>query len=749
MRSSFPSLTILALALGILADTVCAQDLAPKDKPKLHVPLHPETKQELDHREALKLYGIAILHERSNRLLEATRTFEKARQLEPDAVPIHRALCPLYLALDRIEDGLAACRKVVELDPGDYEGWYLLARQYRGLNRGKDAIVALDRATSCTGLKERPELRAQVWFDLGVLRESAQEYAAAEMAFREVVAVLDQPRALIEEGSFSPEEVDTRAAETNERLGRVCLKAGHHGAAIEAFRAAQKKDARRAARLTFNLAEVYQAQGKLPEALQSLDTYLRTQPQSTEAYERRISILESLGRFNQVLPSLQQAADADKYNVGLKLLLAGQYAKRARPEKAKEIYLALLQSSPSAEAYRGLLALYEPTNEGQMNELLAMLDGALKEAGEHDNKPGNATRAAEARAILEVLRGEPKLVGGLLSVVPNRLVGQELLDWQTLYFLAVLAARAEKLSDAERLYRSCLSAMGRPGRHEQEAYGGLLQILQQGRKHAEIVEVCQQGLRTARAVNRVLFENSLAHAYLALDRLDDAVRAATEAADHASDENRCYCRRTRAHVLSQAGRYDEAVKECKDLLKEYRQIKDVREIRVTLSTVFSDAKKFAESEEQLRLLLEQDANDALVNNNLGYQLADEGRNLDEAEKLIRKALELDREERTKGKAVGPDADHENAAYLDSLGWVLFRRGRLADARKELEKAATFSEGKDDPVVWDHLGDVCARQSDVPRARAAWEKGVELYDRGYRRKADDRYKEIKQKLKILK
>src|SRR5262249_10561286 len=88
-RPSFPSLTILALAIGILADAVCAQELAPKDKPKQHVPLHPETKQELDHREALKLYGIAVLHERSHRLLEATRTFEKARHLEPDAAPIH------------------------------------------------------------------------------------------------------------------------------------------------------------------------------------------------------------------------------------------------------------------------------------------------------------------------------------------------------------------------------------------------------------------------------------------------------------------------------------------------------------------------------------------------------------------------------------------------------------------------------------------------------------------------------------
>jgi tetratricopeptide (TPR) repeat protein len=91
-----------------------------------------------------------------------------------------------------------------------------------------------------------------------------------------------------------------------------------------------------------------------------------------------------------------------------------------------------------------------------------------------------------------------------------------------------------------------------------------------------------------------------------------------------------------------------------------------------LSTVYSAAKKSAEATEQLQLILEQDPNDATANNDLGYMWADEGKNLAEAEKLIRKALALDREERTKGKAVGPDADRENAAYADSLGWVLFR-----------------------------------------------------------------------------
>jgi tetratricopeptide (TPR) repeat protein len=746
MRSSIRSLVALALATGSGAASLGAQDAIPKDRPRIHVSLRTPTKQDLDHREALKLYGLGMMHERANRLLEAVRVFEQAKQLDPEAAPVYRALCPLYLALDRVDDGLSACRKVVELDPADFESWYLLARQYRALQRTGDAIAALKRARVCPGLKERAELRAQICYDLGVLQENAQDFREAEKAFREVVTVLDNPQALAEDGVLSREEITTQAAETYERLGRVCLKAKRYEAAIEAFQAAQKKDAKRAARLAYNLAEVYQARGSQAEALRNLDEYLQSQPQGTEAYELRIALLESLGRSNEVLPSLQRAADVDKFNIGLKLLLAGQYAKRGERQKAEAIYQALLNSSPNADVYRGLLALYDSRNSDDMAKLLGLLDKALTEASDRGEMRGSPARADEARAILQVLKEDHNRVGGLLSAARGRLTAQESLGWETRYYLAVLAARTQKLEQAEALYRSCLYSV-RP-RHEAEVYSGLLQVLWQGRKHKEIVEVCQQGLHGARGTSRVLFEVDLARAYLALDKFDQAIEEATHAAEHAAEENRLFCRRLRAQVLAQAKRFDDAVQECQDMLKEYKQSKDVREIRYVLSGIYSAAKKSREAEEQLQFILEQDPNDATANNDLGYLWADEGKNLSEAEAMIRRALELDREERTRGKAVGPDSDHENAAYVDSLGWVLFRRGRLAEAKEQLENAVALPEGKDDPVVWDHLGDVCMRLSDPARARTAWQKALALYEEG-RRKGDDRYNDIKQKLKLLK
>ncbi len=77
-----------------------------------------------------------------------------------------------------------------------------------------------------------------------------------------------------------------------------------------------------------------------------------------------------------------------------------------------------------------------------------------------------------------------------------------------------------------------------------------------------------------------------------------------------------------------------------------------------------------------------------VLNFLGYMLADHARDLPEAERLIRRAVEQE-----------PD----NGAYVDSMGWLLFREGALDSARVQLERALVLTGG--DPVIHEHLGDV--------------------------------------------
>ena len=108
---------------------------------------------------------------------------------------------------------------------------------------------------------------------------------------------------------------------------------------------------------------------------------------------------------------------------------------------------------------------------------------------------------------------------------------------------------------------------------------------------------------------------------------------------------------------------------------------------------------------------------------------------------------MDRRQRRPVRAGDPEVAADNAAYLDSLGWVLFRQGRLAEARAELAKAAGLPDGND-PVIWEHLGDIYSRLGQAAQARTAYQRSAQLYEQERRRRADPHYRDVKQKLKLL-
>ena len=94
------------------------------------------------------------------------------------------------------------------------------------------------------------------------------------------------------------------------------------------------------------------------------------------------------------------------------------------------------------------------------------------------------------------------------------------------------------------------------------------------------------------------------------------------------------------------------------------------------------------AERAVREVLGREPRDATALNFLGYLLADHNRKLEEAHDMIQQAV---------------DQEPDNGAFIDSLGWIYYRLGRLRDAREQLERAARLTGG--DPVVLEHLGDV--------------------------------------------
>ncbi|MBY0528139.1 MAG: tetratricopeptide repeat protein [Gemmataceae bacterium] len=743
---------VFSILLAIFAAELRSQQPVQTDRPTVFVPLKPESRAELQRREALKLYTLGLLRQRQDRLLDALTTFEEALQLDPEAVAIHRGLIALYLALGRTDDALKSCRQTLDRAPGDYETWHLYGRQLRDQGKTKDAIAALERGVACPAAQEHLDILVQMHYDLGQTLENEREFGKAETAYNEVVKILVGKRqALVDSGPFNPEQLDAEAAKTYERLGHICIEARKYDKAITAFVEAQKRDPDRAGRLNFNLAEVCLAQDKPADALPYLDQYLRTQPQGDQPYELKINILKKLKREREILPMLAQSAERDQRNLPLQLLLAKQYGREKQWAEAERRYLKVGEDSPSPDVYRGLFNLYKDQAKEQntpavMGKALTVLDQALVAASpKDDNGPGNAAAATRARSMLAVLRDDGEVVKAMLTEAIGELRNRKERAYETWRLLGALAVHCKQLDHAEQLYKHCLTRITQ--QTEGEVYGGLLDVLNDQGKHEDVVKYGRDGLRKAQATNRVLFHVKIAPSLIQLGKIDEAVAEAEEAVKLADDRNRLRIYRFKVSVLTQVEKYDKAIETCQAMLKEFSQPGDVRDVRYALSSVYSAARLYAKAEEQLRLILQGDPNDATANNDLGYIMADQSKNLEESEQLIRKAIDLDRQEKKIGTEVRAEGDGDNAAYLDSLGWVLFRRGKMDEAKSWLEKAVALPGG-DDPVLWDHLGDVYFRLKEPARARTAWEKSITLFEKEKRRRPDDRSKEVKQKLRMV-
>lgn len=738
--------TSAALLGALLVSPVTAQFTELEGMSRDFKPRVPLTPQDMAQREAQALYALGLLQRHGDRLIEATKTLEEAARLDPDAAPIQRALIPLYLILSRSDAALEACRKTLELTPGDYETWLSYAQQLRAQGRPREARAAFARAKGCPGIQERLDARAQTCFDLAALCEDAGEVDEALANFKEVVTILENPDLQLGTASYQPDQVREQAAGTWERMIKLCIQTKRYDQALQLYRLGLVKYPALERRMNYNLARVCIAQGKREEALAHLDSYLRSQPQGEEAYELKIRLLQELGRGSDIVPMLRDSVERDPHNRTLHLMLARYLQQFGEARQAETIYKELAKESPTPDVYRGLLNLYRDQN--RMDEVLRVLNDAFKTLNDTEQKDvvvGDPAVAPMVRSMLIVLREDATLVKALMPEVRRVLTGQEPMERGTQWYLAVLAQRAKLLEEAELLYLQCLSTGRLPPQIEVSVYDGLFRVLWQGKKYNQIVSVCRSGVEQARATSVLLFHLNASQALSFLGKHDEALKEADRAVELATDDSRFYTRRNRIRMLRQAEKYAEAEAGGLELLKTATHPRDIRDLHYDLSYVYSLQKRWDKSEEYLRKILTDDPNDATANNDLAYQWADRGLNLDEAERLIRKAIELDRQQKRSLKEVGPDDDKDNAAYIDSLGWVLFRRGDLPAARTWLEKASTLPGGEDDPVVWDHLGDVYYRLEQPAQARTVWLKAKHLYETDKARKADEQYRELLLKL----
>jgi tetratricopeptide (TPR) repeat protein len=154
-----------------------------------------------------------------------------------------------------------------------------------------------------------------------------------------------------------------------------------------------------------------------------------------------------------------------------------------------------------------------------------------------------------------------------------------------------------------------------------------------------------------------------------------------------------------ADLHSQRSDSEAAIRVLNQALEELPESASLRYTRSMLGEQVDD---LALMESDLRILIEQNPNNATALNALGYTLANRTDRYQEAEELIGRALVLQPEE---------------PAILDSMGWVLYRLGRLDEAISYLKRAyARFP----DPEVAAHLGEVLWQNGESEAAVAIWQ-----------------------------
>ena len=127
-----------------------------------------------------------------------------------------------------------------------------------------------------------------------------------------------------------------------------------------------------------------------------------------------------------------------------------------------------------------------------------------------------------------------------------------------------------------------------------------------------------------------------------------------------------------------------------------------------LAIIYENLKMFTQCDSIYEIALQRLPDNALILNNYSYSLAERNKDLQRALQMAKRAIELK-----------PD----NAAYLDTYGWVLFKLGQYPEAIKYIKRSIDLRDNS--AVVIEHLGDVYKAMGDLENALFYWKKALDL------------------------
>jgi tetratricopeptide (TPR) repeat protein len=321
------------------------------------------------------------------------------------------------------------------------------------------------------------------------------------------------------------------------------------------------------------------------------------------------------------------------------------------------------------------------------------------------------------------------------------------------------AAHILRLFDiAERFYEHQLNLATKlsSGPKIASAYEGLIEVYWDAKRYADVIDTCEKVVE-AKEPKEVVDDQPFAlerliQAKAKQGKFDEAMTLTKNLLE--LGDGAWYFLQLKGWIQREDGKIGDAITTYKDALEKITAEKKLKaegkekqkdRVHYILSGLYVDNKEIDKAAKELEILIKRNPDAATYKNDLGFIWCDHDLKLDESEKLIKEALELDKKEREKLKAEGKlDEVGENAAYLDSLGWVYYKQKKYKEALEPLKKASADEDEGNHLEIWDHLGDCYLALGQKKDAIASWEKALKMEDISNR--DGERRRKVSEKLK---
>lgn len=680
-----------------VANPVIPQQLADDEAPPFE-PVRQRTTVEQQKVDSQAWFMAGQVRLQREQYRKAKDAFEEAKKLDPTNPQIYRSLVEAAMHLGDTPAVMENARKAVELDPDDVDLLRQLAVEFLRENKGAEAIKYLEQALKSPKLDKKSGNYVLLNRDLGVIYNMMGEFDKAADHFEVLLAAMIKPSEFGLNSQARQELVKNRAT-SYEEIGAVFIRAKRADKAIQALEMAVKDRRGKSGPVNFLLAQVYHDKGDHERALQQLDAFFGAQLKRGRApYQLLGSILDKLGKGETLVARLQELAEKDARNKDLQFFLADTYLNAKDLDKAEVIYRKSLEDSASTEAYLGLARIYR-----KQNKAAELLDNLAK-AFERNNEQEQAVAQAFEEEI-EAISKDAALFDALLAAMKERTKdGARKEHYSAAFVLATIAGSTEKVDAAVELYDIALKANRSAA---ERIYGGKGAVLSGAKRYDDAIVVYKAALEDPLVQrSRPDMIVRLARVQSIAGKYEDAVKTINELKKINPDHPIVLMEIARVHYF--AHKWEAAKEAFEDLIKRHPDGGEVvNQARMSLSNVYVQLGDLKKGEEVLEAYLVDHPDDPGVNNDLGYLYADQGKNLEKAKAMIEKAVK---------------AEPKNAAYLDSMGWVLFKLGQHNEAKTYLEKATQTDRGGD-ATIWDHLGDVQLQLKEVTQARQSWERAL--------------------------